>query len=483
MDQAGKGKENTPKVEDERGKVQERVTGDSSTTKEQGENVLSFGSLTLIGSLPEFSGIRGTLAVREFVGKILQARALVPTWDDSTVLTIAKLKITGPAREFIAANEDTFPYKSFEELTRDIHEAGKGKEKTPKVEDERGKVQERVTGDSSTTKEQGENVLSFGSLTLIGSLPEFSGIRGTLAVREFVGKILQARALVPTWDDSTVLTIAKLKITGPAREFIAANEDTFPYKSFEELSKALIKQYAVPEDLSTLQVELSQMNQMASETVRTWGARIKGIGAKLESLREGGHHLASKSPESQIAAQEEVRDQGIGRTPLFLVERGQGMPRDRGNQGRMEWDQRHRDLQGNNFQNQQPISYINVIETEEEDVIAYQPYYDRQRIKSEQRSDPNWGPLIEQMEKENWTCGDFVLNEKLLFKRGILPSVEEKEEVWEQLEADPDESLDAPLFPHPTPSEYSEQGEKGTDKEEDASLVNEAESEVKWRET
>ena len=55
---------------------------------------------------------------------------------------------------------------------------------------------------------------------------------------------------MPTWEDATALTIAKLKITGPTREFIAANAETSPYKSFDDLSKAVIKQHSVPEGIS-----------------------------------------------------------------------------------------------------------------------------------------------------------------------------------------------------------------------------------------
>jgi hypothetical protein len=255
-------------------------------------------------------------------------------------------------------------------------------EKVEKVEDKGGKGPEKVP-----LSGQGENLLTFGSLTLIGSLPEFSGIRGTLAVREFVGKILQAKTLVPSWDDSTALTIAKLKITGPAREFIAANEENSLYKSFDELSKALIKQYSIPEDISTLQVELSQMSQMANESVRAWGARIKGIGAKLlrvsgkmdttflQNLLKVRFEQGLRNPDFrrfirwkdcatldnaiEIAAQEEVRDQGAVRTPVFLMDRGQGMHKNMGgwnmgNHGRMERDQGHQHPQGKPSQFRHP---------------------------------------------------------------------------------------------------------------------------------
>jgi len=251
----------------------------------------------------------------------------------------------------------------------------------PKIEPakiEPAKVKEKVikpTGSGDNQGAQGDNFLSFASLSIIGSLPEFSGIRGTLAVREFVGKIQQAKALVPTWDDATALRIAKLKITGPAREFIAANEETTPYKTFEDLSKALIKQYSVPEDISTLQVELSQMNQMANESVRTWGARIKGIGAKLlrvsgkmdtaflQNLLKVRFEQGLRNPDFrryirwkdcptldnaiEITAQEEVRDRGTTHTPLFLMERESGTATYRGVQRRGGPKHDHQDFRKN----------------------------------------------------------------------------------------------------------------------------------------
>ena len=89
---------------------------------------------------------------------------------------------------------------------------------------------------------KGRSVLSYGNTCLIGSISEFSGIRGTVTVRESVDNISQAKSLVHAWDDwGVALTMVKLPITGPAREFISVNEQSTPDKTLDELSKALIK--------------------------------------------------------------------------------------------------------------------------------------------------------------------------------------------------------------------------------------------------
>jgi len=115
---------------------------------------------------------------------------------------------------------------------------------------------------------------------ILRSIPEFSGHKDTIPVREFTEKIETAKALVG-WDDQVATSIVRLKVTGPARSFLAADERAKDCKDLKTILNILISQFDRKEDLATLHHELARMAQYSNETMKEWGARIKKIGARF----------------------------------------------------------------------------------------------------------------------------------------------------------------------------------------------------------
>ena len=66
---------------------------------------------------------------------------------------------------------------------------------------------------------------------ILRSIPEFSGERNSIPVREFTEKIETAKALVG-WEDRVAISIVRLKVTGPARSFLAADPKAKESKDF-----------------------------------------------------------------------------------------------------------------------------------------------------------------------------------------------------------------------------------------------------------
>lgn len=183
---------------------------------------------------------------------------------------------------------------------------------------------------------------------ILRSIPEFSGDKASVPVREFSEKIQTVKTLVG-WEDQIAIAIVKLKVTGPARAFLAADPKAKESSKLDEILNVLIAQFARKEDLATLHHELARMAQYSNETMKEWGARIKKIGARflrvtadspllkemLQSKFEQGAKSADmrrflrwrkfESFDDMIAAadQEERRDKPIDRPRVFGTTRVQ----------------------------------------------------------------------------------------------------------------------------------------------------------------
>ncbi|CAG0885726.1 unnamed protein product [Darwinula stevensoni] len=333
------------------------------------------------------------------------------------------------------------------------------------------KVGEKGAGSSGEKRDKGENVLSFGSMSLIGSLPEFSGIRETVTVREFVDKILQAKSLVSAWDDGVALTVAKLKITGPTREFIAANEQTTPYKTLEELSKVLIKQFSVPEDLSTLHVELSRMSQLPTESVRSWGARIKGIGAKL--LRVSGK-MDTAFLQNLLKVRRRSEKRGFIENRCSHFKEAKGNARTEDHKGDLNGIVNIRNFKEtfSEFNKQRrPLSLAG--DAEDLDTSAGTVIRKKRREAVLDVDNKDTSPEIVQDDKRRLVAVVVHVNRIKRYHMETFPyqPVEERDEGnWEQIEEDTDEIIDSPLFPYPTSDEETELSveEEGTSETEEA---------------
>ena len=115
---------------------------------------------------------------------------------------------------------------------------------------------------------------------ILRSIPEFSGEKDSVTVREFSEKVKTAKDLVG-WEDKIAIAIVRLKLTGPARTFLAADPAANAATELDTIVEILISQYERKDDLTTLHHELARMSQYSSESMKEWGARIKRLGARF----------------------------------------------------------------------------------------------------------------------------------------------------------------------------------------------------------
>jgi hypothetical protein len=207
-------------------------------------------------------------------------------------------------------------------------------------------------------------------LGLLSSIPEFSGERSGIPVREFVEKIENAR-LMAKWDDPMTISVLKLKLTGAAREFIASNQELLKKTKVEDFTEVLIKQFSRPEDLATLHHELARLTQRPVESMRAWGARIKELGARflrltsdsplLKEMLQARFEQGARDPDMrrflrwtkftsfdemiEAAEREDLKSHGVARSAILHVESRMGdtigrEPRVSGNSGPRQYFQK-----------------------------------------------------------------------------------------------------------------------------------------------
>ncbi|XP_023214574.1 uncharacterized protein LOC111617525 [Centruroides sculpturatus] len=155
------------------------------------------------------------------------------------------------------------------------------------------------------------NPITLGGLSgIIPLLPVFSGEAGGPRVTDFFDSLTDVTK-VAAWSKAQMLAVAKLKLTGIAREFVRKDRRIKEVEEFDEFKRLMIERF----DREPFTFRLNRFYtcvQKRDEDVQTYAARLQALAMEIEITPEPGatatetaiiHRVQSKELDERLKAQ------------------------------------------------------------------------------------------------------------------------------------------------------------------------------------
>lgn len=111
-----------------------------------------------------------------------------------------------------------------------------------------------------------------GNLSHLSLIPDFSGKPGGIKVQHYFGRIDEV-GLMSNWSELQMAVIARLKLSGDAREVVVSDADMMQ-ASYATLKQQLTERFKVDESRNDLLTKFNQCVQKPGESVRSYGTRL-----------------------------------------------------------------------------------------------------------------------------------------------------------------------------------------------------------------